>query len=457
MIEQMKLSNGAILLCEPVEGSEVVAAGFWFLHGSRDEQPGEEGFSHFLEHMIFKGTGKRNAREIACDIDRVGGILNAATEKEITSIYASVPREHAGVMLDVICDIAFGADLPEGEIEKEKLVVQNEISSIEDSPEETGYELFVETFWRGHPLGARITGTAESVRVIAREKLEGFYGRRFVPGRLVVSVAGGLDSQTAARLVETVMGEYPGRGPGAAGAAATGRIPPAFFPGTIVKDGRFSQAQAYYARPFPRPARLKDYYEHLILSTAFGESMSSRLFQNVREEEGLCYSIYSSRSYYSDCAVFMVHASTLPGQAPALLAALDRELCRLREGSLTQQEIDDARLQVKGALVLSKQDVEVRMKRLARQFLSMGEILSYEESYRLIDSVTAADIRRLIDVLFDSAAASLLVYGCPGLKKVKPVLKGLKAFSSPNLENNHEEHEGHEGEGRRKKRKKQSN
>ncbi len=431
MIEQIKLSNGAVLLCEPVEGSEAVAAGFWFLHGSRDERPGEEGFSHFLEHMIFKGTGRRNAREIACDIDRVGGILNAATEKEITSIYASVPREHADVMLDVICDIAFGAVLPEGEIEKEKLVVQNEISSIEDSPEETGYELFAETIWRGHPLAARITGTAESVKAIAREKLQVFHRRRFTPDRLVVSIAGGLDADSAARAVETVMERYLGRdGAGPGTGAPPARTVPPFAAGTALREDRFTQAQAFYARAFGRPGSLKDYYEHLILSTAFGESMSSRLFQNIREEQGLCYSIYSSRTYYSDCAVFMIHASTLPEQVQALLEAIDREIGRLRDDSLTQREIDDARLQVKGALVLSKQDVEVRMKRLARQYISMGEILTYEESFRLIESVTEDDVRKVTGVLFGSGGPALLVYGCPGLKKVKPVIAGLKAFSS---------------------------
>jgi predicted Zn-dependent peptidase len=431
MLDQIKLSNGAVLLCETVPGSEVAAVGFWFLHGSRDERTGEEGFSHFLEHMIFKGTGRRNARQIACEVDRLGGILNAATEKEVTSIYASVPKEHFGAVLDVICDIAFGATLPEIEIEKEKLVVENEISSIEDSPEEKGYELLVETVWRGHPLAARITGTAAAVRSIARGKLDGFYRRFFSPARLVISLAGGIDAAEAARALEARVAEY--AGPSRAPAGPEGippRLAPPFLSGASVREDEFSQAQVYYARSFPHPARLKDYYEQLILSTAFGESMSSRLFQNIREEEGLCYSVYSSRSYYSDCAVFSVHASTLPEQLPALLAALDRELARLRDASLTADEIDEARLQVKGGLILSKQDAEVRMKRLARLYVSIGGIVSYEESYRVIDSVTAEDVRRLTDALFGTPASALLVFGCPGLEQVRPVIAGLKAFSS---------------------------
>jgi predicted Zn-dependent peptidase len=435
VLEKINLSNGAVLLCEPVAGAEVVAAGLWFLHGSRDEGPDEQGFSHFLEHMVFKGTSRRTARDIAIDIDRVGGVLNAATEKEVTSIYASVPREHFAVVLDVICDIDFGATLPEGEIEKEKLVVENEISSIEDSPEEKGYELFVETIWSGHPLASKITGTAESVRAITREKLEVFYRRFFTPGRLVISLAGGLETDAAAAAVEAKIAELASRaGDRTVEQAAPPRTAPGFLPASLIRDDEFSQAQIYYARPFPLPRKMKDYYHHLLLSTAFGESMSSRLFQNIREEEGLCYSVYSTRTYYSDCALFMVHASTLPEQVPALLKSLDRELGRLADESLTRKEIDEARLQVKGGLVLGKQDAEVRMKRMARQYIAMDEINTYEESFRLIESVTEDDIGGLIHSLFSESRPALLLYGCPGLGRAEAVLRQLPRLAATGID-----------------------
>jgi predicted Zn-dependent peptidase len=431
VLETIMLSNGAVLLCEPVAGSEAAAVGFWFLHGSRDEGRGEEGFSHFLEHMIFKGTARRTPRQIACEIDRVGGLLNAATEKEVTSVYASVPREHLAVVLDVMCDIAFAAALPEPEIEKEKSVVHNEISSIEDSPEEKGYELFVETMWDGHPLAAKITGTAESVRAIARDQLGKFYRGHFLPGRLVIAVAGGFATEAAAREIEKKIDDYAASvsGPSPiAPADAAPRTPPPFQAGGKVVEDEFSQAQVFFARNFPLPEKVKDYYEHLLLSTAFGESMSSRLFQNIREKEGLCYTVYSSRSYHSDCALFLTYASTLPDQVPRLLEALGRELEQLASAPLTRQEIDEARLQVKGSLILSKQDVEVRMKRLARQYLAMGSIMSYEECFQVIDGVTREDISRLTAELFRPPASALLVYGCHGLKKVKSVIARLPAF-----------------------------
>ncbi len=425
MLEHLQLTNGIELLCEPVEGSEVAALGFWFLHGSRDEQAEEEGFSHFLEHMIFKGTGRRTPREIACEVDRVGGVLNAATEKEVTSVYASVPREYFDVVLDVICDISFNATLPPDELEKEKLVVQNEISSIEDSSEEKGYELFVETVWRGHPLASRITGASDAVRAIGRQRLAEFHRDRFVPGRLVISAAGGIGAGEVARAVESKMKRYDFT---RAAAGPAHRSPPPFHSGALVREDEFSQAQIYYGRPFPLPGRVKDYYEHLLLSTAFGESMSSRLFQNIREEEGLCYSIYSTRTYYSDCALLMLHASTMSEQAPALLNSLEREIVKLKDGALTDQEIDEARLQVKGSLVLGKQDAEVRMKRLARQYIAMGIITSYEQSFRIIDTVTREDVTSLVERLFASPESALLVYGCPGLKKVEKSLPRLTAI-----------------------------
>jgi predicted Zn-dependent peptidase len=425
VLTHLTLKNGAELLCEPVPGSEVTALGFWFLHGSRDETPDEQGFSHFLEHMIFKGTSRRTPREIACDVDRVGGVLNAATEKEVTSVYASVPAQYFNVVLDVICDIAFNATLPPDELEKEKLVVQNEISSIEDSPEEKGYEVFVETVWHGHPLASKIAGTAEAVRAIGRQRLNDFYRSRFVHERLVISVAGGIDASDAARMIEAKLNEYGGR---TLKPEEGDRTPPPFYPCAMTREDDFSQAQIYYARRFPIPRRVKDYYEHLLLSTAFGESMSSRLFQNIREDEGLCYSVYSSRTYYSDCAILLLHASTLPDQVPAMLASLVREIGKLKEGALTQQEIDEARLQVKGSLVLGKQDVEVRMKRLARQYIAMRVLTSYEDSFRIIDTVTRDDISRLVGNIFTPQESALLIYGCEGLGDVEKHCAGLTSI-----------------------------
>jgi predicted Zn-dependent peptidase len=428
LLERITLSNGTTLLCEPVPHVEAVAIGFWFLHGSRDETADERGFSHFLEHMIFKGTPRRNPSDIALEIDRVGGAINAATEKEITSVYTSVPYQYFLPVLDVMCDIAFSSTLPDEEIEKEKIVVSNEVASIEDSPEEKGFELFVETIWNGHPLAEKIAGTLDSIKSITAEKLHQFYRKYFIPARLVVSVAGNFDPQLVARELEQRLNSSVPGGPREAQIFFS-RTPPAFIPGTHFIEDVFTQAQVYYAEPFPQPNQMSDYYEHLIVSTAFGESMSSRLFQTIREKEGLCYSVYSSRAYYSDTALWLLYANTMPELAARLLVSLERELGRLFQEPLSAQEIDDARLQIKGSLILSKQDVEVRMKRLARQFIAMGEILTYEECFQIIDSISKPDCEKLITALLGKANAGLMVYGCKGLKKLKNSRKKKGPFS----------------------------
>lgn len=414
---QSILSNGTTIILEPVADSEVSAIGFWFLHGSRDESPGEIGFSHFLEHMIFKGTKKRSPRDIACEIDRVGGSINAGTEKEITAVYTSVPKDFLPVVLDVMCDIAFASELPDSEIEKEKLVVANEISSIEDSPEEKGFELFLESIWKDHPLSWKIAGTIPSIKAVTREKLSHFYRKHFTPPRLVVSAAGAIDPPALCAQIERKIAEY------AVNKADSGlgplRRPPRFHAGTGVLEDTFTQTQIYYARPLPRPLETRDYYEQLLLSSAFGESMSSRLFQKIREEEGLCYSIYSSRAYYSDTALWMVYASTMPDLLPRLLDSLARELRRLADEPLSQKEIDDARLQVKGSLILARQDAEVRMKRLARQHIAMGKILDHDECFGIIDAITRQDLERQIERLFSNDDAALFVYGTRKLKIIK--------------------------------------
>lgn len=409
------LSGGTTVICEPVNHAEAAAIGFWFLHGSRDEITKENGFSHFLEHMIFKGTGRRTPRDIACEIDRVGGSINAGTEKEVTSVFTSVPGEYLPVVLDVMCDIAFGSTLPDEEITKEKLVVQNEISSIEDSPEEMGFELFVETIWQGHPLAEKITGSLESITTVTRAKLEKFYRKHFRPSRLLVSAAGAIDPVSLCDMLEKKIAEYGMTKENASGLPT--RTPPPFCRGAHIVEDTFTQAQIFYARLLPTPAKIRDYYEQLLVSTAFGESMSSRLFQTIREEEGLCYTVYSSRAYYSDTALWMIYASTMPELLGQLLQSLARELNTLRRHPCSQKEIDEARLQIKGSLILARQDVEVRMKRLARQYIAMGSILSYEECFGIIDSITKADLDQQINQLFaDDGGAALLVYGAPGIK-----------------------------------------
>lgn len=401
--------DGLTLIYEQDPQAEVAAVGFWFLHGSRDEGEAERGFAHFLEHMLFKGTSKRKACDIACEIDRLGGVINAGTEKELTSIYTVLPAEFLNLALDVMCDLSFQATLLDVEIAKEKIVVENEICAVEDMPEEKGFEVFLSLIWHKHPLAYKIAGEVKNIREIQREKLIAFYRRFFQPAWLLVTAAGPacpekiwedlnkyLDTYTQDLIFSTL---------------SISRTPPPFFSGLARIPDRFHQAQIYYARNLLKPIDVKDYYQQLIFSSAFGEAMSSRLFQRIREEEGLCYSIYAARSYFSDAALWTIHASTMPHLCERLLEALARELRSLEREHLSPKEIADAKLQAKGSLILARQDMEVRMKRLARQFIALGKVFPHYECLKMIENVTAEEVAHQLAALFKNTEAALLVFG----------------------------------------------
>jgi len=416
MIHTERLASGALLLAEPVDRTDTLCIGFWFNHGSRDEGEGEHGFSHFLEHMLFKGTRSRSAFQIAREIDRVGGLINAFTEKETTCLYVILPREHLRLAFAVLSDMAADSVLDPAEMEKEKAVIVNEIRSVDDSPEEKGHEQYLRRMWGEHPLSRKITGEAAEVQAIDHDALAAFYASFFTPGNLIVAAAGNFD---LAEVRELAGGALAGRG-GPAGAVPA-PVPPRGRPDrradtSFVAD-RFNQVQLYAGTSYPLDRELAHYYTSLVFSTAFGESMSSRLFQRLREEQALCYTVYSFRSFYSDVGQWTVYANATPGQTGKLLAALDAELARLRREPLDEREIEDARSHLVGSMMVSSEDMESRMKRLVRQHEMMERVLEYDESVRMIRSVGAADVERFAAAHVRSDAFNLLAYGSRGVAR----------------------------------------
>ena len=405
MIERGTLANGVTLLCEPVESTETCAVGFWFPTGSRDEQRHERGLSHFLEHMLFKGTECRSALDIAVQIDRVGGHINAFTDRESTCFFCALPAAHAGLAVDVLCDMVRSATLAEADIQKEKVVVCNEIRAADDSPEEQGYQMFLERMWGSHPLAATVAGMEQDVARIDRDGLETFYRHRYHPGNLVVTAAGNLDFDAVAGIVNerlSASGE-----PVAAGK----RVPPAQHRSQDYADSPFQQAQIYAATTLAPPAAPATYYALLVLSTAFGESMSSRLFQRIREDAGLCYSVETFRSHYSDVWKWGIYANALPELVPRLLDALNRELHRLADRPPSANEVDDAISHLTGSMVFAKEDMETRMKRIAGQYQLFGSVVELEQAADLLHSVTADDVAAVAARLVQPGRFNLLVYG----------------------------------------------
>ncbi len=415
MISTERLASGATLLLEPVDRTDTLCIGFWFLHGSRDESDAEKGYSHFLEHMLFKGTARRSALDIAREIDRVGGIINAFTEKEVTCVYAIIPREHIRMAFDILTDMTVGSLLDPEELEKEKAVIVNEIRSVDDSPEEKGHERYLREMWGEHPLSRKITGEVEDVQRIRREELESFYRDRLVPANTIIAVAGNCRIEEARDLADAVFAAPPKSGPS--------RLPPRGSPTwrrriAMVPD-RFNQVQIYAGTCYPLDRAIGHYYTSLVFSTAFGESMSCRLFQKLREELALCYTVYSFRTFFSDTGMWTIYANSTPTQASAFLAALDGELTRLVAEPLTVREIDDAKSHLVGSMILSREDMETRMKRLVRQHMMMDRILEFDESVAALRRVGAPEVEAYARQLLLKDSFSLLAYGSKGLTRMR--------------------------------------
>jgi predicted Zn-dependent peptidase len=412
VISTERLASGATLLLEPVDRTDTLCIGFWFLHGSRDEGSGQRGYSHLLEHMLFKGTARRSALSIAQEIDRVGGIINAFTEKETTCVYAIIPREHLRLAFDILSDMTVGSLLDQGELEKEKEVIINEIRSVDDSPEEKGHDRYLREMWGEHPLARKITGEVEEVQGAMRDQLVRFSREWLVPANTVIAVAGNFDAQEARDLASAVF----------TAPAGTGRSPRT-APGwerkaSFVAD-RFTQVQIYAGTCYPIDHEIPHYYTSLVFSTAFGESMSSRLFQKLREELALCYTVYAFRTFFSDTGMWTIYANTTPTQTPRFLEALDGELARLLREPLTPAEIEDAKSHLVGSMILSREDMETRMKRLVRQHLMMDRILSFEESVAALRAISPEAVERHAQHCLRGDAFSLLAYGSRGIARLR--------------------------------------
>jgi len=417
MIFTERLASGATLLLEPVDRTDTLSIGFWFLHGSRDESDSQKGYSHFLEHMLFKGTGRRSALSIAQEIDRVGGIINAFTEKEVTCVYTIIPREHIRLAFDILTDMTVGSLLDEGELEKEKAVIVNEIRSVDDSPEEKGHDRYLREMWGDHPLSRKITGEVEDVRKLDRAPLERFYRERLVPANTVIAVAGNCSGSEVRELAGAVFNAAAG-GTGISAPRPT-RGAPTWRRRIAMVPDRFNQVQIYAGTSYPLEREVAHYYTSLVFSTAFGESMSCRLFQKLREELALCYTVYSFRTFFSDTGMWTIYANSTPRQASRFLAALDAELKRLIAQPLTNAEIEDARSHLIGSMILSREDMETRMKRLVRQHLMMDRILEFDESVEALRDVNAANVLEYAQRCLRRESFSLLAYGSKGLTRMK--------------------------------------
>ncbi len=386
------LPGGLRVVTEAVPGVRSAAVGVWVGIGSRDEALPEHGASHFLEHLLFKGTQRRDAMEISSVMDAVGGELNAFTAKEYTCYYARVLDTDLALAVDVVSDLVTSALVAPADVESERGVILEEISMHDDDPGDVVHDAFAEALYGDHPLGRPVIGTVDSVQTLTAEAVAGYYRGRYTPENMVVSVAGNVEHELVLQLVAQAFGVV---APGEPAALRPWAPPPALT-GAVVEDRPTEQAHLVLgmhglARDDPRRYALS------VLSNALGGGMSSRLFQEVREKRGLAYSVYSYSSHHHDTGMFGIYAGCSPSRVDEVLGLCREELASVADKGVTDEEISRAQGQMRGSLVLGLEDTGSQMSRIGKAELVNGEVLPVEVLLERIAAVTPDDVRAVAD------------------------------------------------------------
>lgn len=394
-VRSARLANGVRVLAEEMDGAASVAVGVWVGQGGAHELPDRLGASHLLEHMVFKGTETRTARDIALSLERLGGSLDAYTAREHTSYQARVLARHLPVAVEVLADLVRNPMLDPDDLNREKAVVAEEIAMVEDTPEDLVFEFHSERLWRGHPYGQSILGTTESVAALSRGALADLHQERYVANNLVIAAAGAVEHDQLVELADRWFGGM------SAGANAPRTAPPR-EPETRIDRMERDSAQVHVVTGWTTPGYAHpDRYARLLLSAALGGGMSSRLFQHVREELALAYAVYSFQSFYSGGGLFGVYAGTRPGKAGELLDAVHHVYDDVRSRGLPVDELERVKEQVKGRTLLALETPGARVQRLA-SLAVMGEpFVPLDEVARRVDAVLPEDIRRVATTVLD--------------------------------------------------------
>ncbi|HEX7057861.1 MAG TPA: pitrilysin family protein [Bacilli bacterium] len=400
-MEKTVLSNGLRIVYEKIPGARSVSFGIWVKNGSRNETLKNNGISHFIEHMLFKGTPRRSAAEIAEIFDRLGGNVNAFTAKEYTCYYAKVLDEHLPIAVDVLADMFFHSEFAESEIEKEKNVIIEEISMYEDTPDDLVHDLAAKAAYGAHPLGFSILGSAENLHAFRPEDLFSYMRNTYTVDNTVISMAGNVDKETL-QLMNRHFGDFMRRG------TSEHTVSPEYRGDYIAYAKKTEQNHLCLSLP-GCSADDPLLYAMILLNNAVGGGMSSRLFQEIREKRGLAYSIYSYHSSFVDSGLFTIYAGTAPRQTEEVLKLVLAVMDEIRAHGLTEKELAQGKEQMKGSLILGLESASSRMNRLGKNELLLGEHMTLDELITKIQGVTMDDIRQLIDRLFaDPYSASIV-------------------------------------------------
>ncbi|MGE0448877.1 MAG: M16 family metallopeptidase [Vicinamibacterales bacterium] len=398
------LDNGLRMLTERMTQVRSVSIGVWLTRGSRHESDARSGIAHFVEHMLFKGTATRSAEDIAQAIDSIGGQLDAFTAKEYASYYIKVLDEHLPLALDVLSDIVLNPAFSPEDIEREKKVVIEEIKMVEDTPDDLVHEIFTQGFWEDHPLGRPILGTRETVESFTSAVLGEHFRDAYAPRNMIVSAVGNLDHERLRDLVAQKFGHL------ARGGDDAQEAPPRVVPKILIRNKDLEQSHVCLgASSYPQDH--VDRYASYVLNTLLGGSMSSRLFQNVREKRGLAYAVFSGLSAYRDAGSFTIYAGCANEAVGEVVDLVVEELRGIKQAPIPDAELQRGKDHLKGSLMLSLENTASRMSHLARQEIYFDRQFGLDETLQGIERVTSADIQRVAADLFREDALSATVLG----------------------------------------------
>jgi predicted Zn-dependent peptidase len=409
------LRNGIRVVTEKIGYVRSVAMGVWIDAGSRDEGSDERGVSHFIEHMLFKGTKKRSAKEIASSLESVGGALNAFTGREHTCYFARVLDEHLNIAVDVLADILKNFLLNPADLEREKTVIISEIRDLEDSPADLAHDRLMHSMWRDHPLGRSIMGDGDSILRMTRNTLIDFMKRNYVFPKVVIAASGNLNHQDLVRMIQEKFRFN-----------QTTRMSPADQPAPEPNQHRTvlnrQTAQTHVSLGVPTFSyKNRRRYAALLLTNILGGGMSSRLFQSIRENLGLAYNVYTYIDFFEDTGVFGIYLGTHKKNTVRAIDLVLKEIKKMKRDSLSRQELSNAKYQLKGGLMLSLENTSNRMNRLARQELLLGKYVDLDETTNSINRVRGKEVIDAAVDLLDSDKLSAVILGPVGKRVVNQI------------------------------------
>ncbi len=403
MVVAETLPSGLRLVTESMPHVRSVTVGVWLARGSRHESDVQSGIAHFVEHMLFKGTTTRSAQSIAQTIDSIGGHLDAFTAKEYAAYYVKVLDEHLPLAVDLLSDMVRHPALAAGDVEKEQGVILEEIKMVEDAPDDLVHEVFTRHFWMDHPLGRPILGTPETVASFSSASLREYFDRTYVAPHLVVAAAGHLEHAQFRELIERAFASVPTTAPRDA------PTPPIVVPSVTSRQKDIEQSHLCLGIPAYSQAHT-DRYILYVLNTILGGSMSSRLFQHIREERGLAYAVMSNITSYSDAGMLTVYAGCANDKVDEVVDLTLAELRTLRDNNVSHEELKRAKEHLKGSLMLSLESTSSRMSHLARHELYFGRHFTLDETLASIEQVSVESVRRVAQelILNDGLVATVV-------------------------------------------------